>query len=418
MKTNQLILTMISLFILMITSCEKSGDNNGNGTEEKKIVLITPNGGETWYTDSTYNIEWSYEGNISEVDIKLYKNGVLDNLDITVLVGNSGSGTYSWTIAEDQEEGEDYQIRICDNSDNSIYDNSDNNFTIQSESGGNGDPIDGSTWGLVNNSCSWGPRSYFTALVYDGKIWALPGYKDYDVYVNDVWYSIDGSNWTQATSNAPFAPRDQYSAVVFKNKMWVLGGAGDQPGDDFYNDVWSSTDGVTWTQETNSAGWSARYGHASVVFNNKIWVISDDSWSSTDGINWVQESSSSGSSTYKYHSCVVFDNKIYKICGYDDKKDVWYSSDGKVWVQATADPGWPGREGHVSIVADNKIWTIGCSNKDDVWYSENGSTWIQATADAGWGAREFFGAVLFNGKIWILGGYSAGMFYSDIWSTL
>lgn len=66
--------------------------------------------------------------------------------------------------------------------------------------------------------------------------------------------------------------------------MWVIGGR-DSP---VYNDVWSSSDGIIWTQATAAAAFSARYLHSSVVFDNKMWVIGGDGggrkndvWSST-----------------------------------------------------------------------------------------------------------------------------------------
>jgi hypothetical protein len=31
--------------------------------------------------------------------------------------------------------------------------------------------------------------------------------------------------------------------------------------------------GVNWIQATESAPWNGRFGHTSVVFDNKIWVI-------------------------------------------------------------------------------------------------------------------------------------------------
>jgi hypothetical protein len=38
------------------------------------------------------------------------------------------------------------------------------------------------------------------------------------------------------------------------------------------NDIWNSTDGVNWTR-VGQADWSVREQHASVVFDNRIWVL-------------------------------------------------------------------------------------------------------------------------------------------------
>lgn len=58
-------------------------------------------------------------------------------------------------------------------------------------------------------------------------------------YFNDVWYSADGSTWTQATVSAGWKARRTFPSVVFNNKMWITGG---QDVDGTYkNDVWYST---------------------------------------------------------------------------------------------------------------------------------------------------------------------------------
>jgi hypothetical protein len=172
-----------------------------------------------------------------------------------------------------------------------------------------------------------------------------------------------------------------------------------------------------FSQATSSAQWSGRWGHTSVVFDNKIWVIGgvatdgykNDVWYSTDGVNWTQATSSAQWSARRSHTSVVFDNKIWVIGGYDGtyKKDVWYSTDGVNWTQATAFAPWSARYGHTSVVFDNKIWVIGGYDgtlKNDVWYSTDGVNWTQATASAPWSARYLHTSVVFDNKIWVIGG--------------
>lgn len=417
MKNHVILVNLFSaLFLFFAISCDSDSDKNdppGSQNGAKSISLTSPKGGENWEIGSEYSITWTYSGAISDVRIQLYKNLQQNNaLDVSVLSGSNGFGTYKWTIPANLTAGNDYKVRVSDANDASVFDISGSDFSIISTS----PPINGAVWGQITNSAPWGPRGYFKALVYDNKIWILPGTECYDVNANSIWNSSDGINWTMVSNSVPFGNRWSYSAVVYDNKMWILGGRGTS-GETFkdFNDVWSSSDGITWTQVTNSAGWSARNGHESVVFNNKMWVITDEAWSSTNGVNWTKESDFGGSKSL--HTCVVFDNKIWKICGYDRRKNVFYSADGVVWIQATADPGWSGRHGHVSIVGDNKIWTIGGNGAwSDVWSSENGSTWIQSTSDGGFSKVNFAG-VYFNGKLWIFGEAYAGWWGSDVWST-
>ncbi len=415
-NSNNLLMLLLAFFIFIAISCDSESYENDppdsqNGA--KTISISSPKGGENWEIGSEQTVSWTYTGQISDVTIQLYKNLQQNNaLNVSVLSGSNGFGTYKWTIPANITPGDDYKVKISDANESSVFDISGSDFSIISTS----TPINGAVWGQITNSAPWGPRGYFKALVFDNKIWILPGTECYDIYANSIWNSSDGINWTMVTNSVPFGSRWEYSAVVFDNKMWILGGRGPS-GESYkdFNDVWSSSDGINWTQVTNSAGWSARNGHASVVFNNKMWVITDEAWSSTNGVSWTKESDFGGSKSH--HTCVVFDNKIWKICGYNTRKNVFYSADGIVWIQATADPGWSGRHAHVSIVGDNKIWTIGGIGAwTDVWSSENGSTWIQATSNGGFDKCNFDG-VNFNDKLWIFGGAEAGTWRSDVWCT-
>jgi len=101
----------------------------------------------------------------------------------------------------------------------------------------------------------------------------IGGTDDTNVY-SDVWYSSDGVDWNKATGNTGFSPRYGHSSVVFDGKIWVIGG--NDLGPTAVNDSWYSADGITWNRATNGAGFSARYGQSSVVFDNRMWVIGGD----------------------------------------------------------------------------------------------------------------------------------------------
>ncbi|MGA2508216.1 MAG: hypothetical protein ABSF80_12150, partial [Chitinispirillaceae bacterium] len=242
--------------------------------------------------------------------------------------------------------------------------------------------------------------------------------------------------FTEATSAAAFAVRFGQSSVVFNNKMWVIGG-GDCNSDEMYNDVWNSTDGITWTLVTPSADFPRRQCHRSVVFNNKMWVIGgetiqlppggsgqvtypqfNDVWYSTDGVSWTF-AGNAGFSARSNHTAVVYNNKIWIIGGDDGShllSDVWCSSDGVSWVQVTDSANFPGREYHSSVVFDNKIWIFGGNNLCDVWYSIDGLTWIMAKDSVSSISWTAFASVVFNNKIWVFGANSRGM-VGTIWSS-
>jgi hypothetical protein len=149
--------------------------------------------------------------------------------------------------------------------------------------------------------------------------------------------------WTQATAAAAFDARECHASVVLNDKMWVMGGLGGsvyEMGSYSMRDVWSSPNGVTWTSATLAAAFLERWYHTSVLFDNKMWVIGGEPDS------------------------------------YENGNDVWWSADGVTWTWATRAAAFSARYGHTSLVFDNKMWVIGGddnANRNDVWSSGMGS---------------------------------------------
>ncbi|NRB40855.1 MAG: hypothetical protein HRU20_20690 [Pseudomonadales bacterium] len=238
------------------------------------------------------------------------------------------------------------------------------------------------------------------------------------------------SNTFTASFELPaFSGRYNHQSVVFKNKMWVIGGDDGSS----KNDVWSSSDGISWVQVTSSASFGKRYGHQSVVFNDRIWVLGgyspagynlSDVWSSSDGINWTQHATPSYAAR-QFHQCLVFNDKLWVIGGFTgpgNASDVWSTSDGDTWTQVTASAAFSARRMHQSVVFKNKMWLIGGNDgsayKNDVWSSSDGINWNQATASAGFSGREGHRSAVFDNKIWVFGGYSTannGTNFDDVW---
>lgn len=167
-------------------------------------------------------------------------------------------------------------------------------------------------------------------------MWILGGCDTLTHRMNDVWFSSDGINWTCVTDSAQWSRRELHSSVVFANKIWVLGGLTDKGST---SDVWYSSDGKDWTCVTAAAPWK-RYGHTSLVYDNKIWILGgssglevyNDVWHTTDGINWHQDHESASWGKRLLHTSVVFNNSIMIIGGQNLEpsyfNDVWYSQGG------------------------------------------------------------------------------------------
>ncbi|MBI2039527.1 hypothetical protein HYT18_00465 [Candidatus Microgenomates bacterium] len=234
-----------------------------------------------------------------------------------------------------------------------------------------------------------------------------------------VSFSASATNlWTQETGTV-WPARYAHTSLVFNSKMWVMGGT---DGTSAKNDVYSSTDGKNWTQETAAAAWSARYNHTSLVFNGKMWVMGgtngisnkNDVYSSTDGKNWTQETAAAAWSARFGHTSEFFNNKMWLMGGTDGsgsgyKNDVYSSTDGKNWTQETAAAAWSARYYHTSLTFNNKIWLMGGydpigGSKNDVYSSTDGKNWTQETAAAAWSTRYSTSSQLFNGRMWLMGG--------------
>jgi hypothetical protein len=206
--------------------------------------------------------------------------------------------------------------------------------------------------------------------------------------LNDIWYSSDGITWIEATTSAAFSPRTGHSSLAFSGKMWVIGGNDSVNGlgwlgNGYKNDVWYSSDGISWSQATSSAAFSPRCNHTSLVFDNKMWVVGGagsgmatnrDVWYSTDGITWTQATASAAFSARYYHSSAVFNGKMWVIGGQDGtgtRNDIWYSTDGSAWTQLSSFTGFSPRYGQSSLVFNNELWSIGGTGDTDykdVWY--------------------------------------------------
>jgi hypothetical protein len=275
----------------------------------------------------------------------------------------------------------------------------------------------GESWQMVlatDDDNHWPARAYHEVVVLNEMMYLIGGQNfplidnpacDFDPYCfptkvpaskffNDVWSSADGVNWTLLTDEAFPTGRAGHSAIVFKDKIFVMGGSYN---DDsiidpearrvLLNDVWSSPDGIEWTQVTAEAPWLARAGAALVVKNGYLWLIGGE-------------------------------QAFFGFGAYFN--DVWRTKDGETWEPVTYSADWPARPGHTCDVLKNTIVCFGgfgfneaaffppcppfdpinnppipgsdCdpnkpSNPMDIWISKNGADWEQVS-DSPWNATK------------------------------
>ncbi len=158
-------------------------------------------------------------------------------------------------------------------------------------------------------------------------------------HADDVWSSTDAVTWTPAG----LLPFNLYNGVmlVFEDALWFIGGREDAT--TWHSEVWRSTDGTTWSVVGNLPG--PRAAHGGAIFRERIWIVGgynagttfSNVWSSADGVTWTDHAPFP-TATYG-GSLSAFDGRLWYIGGYNDPvafDDVWWTRDGTTWTELTA----------------------------------------------------------------------------------
>ena len=267
----------------------------------------------------------------------------------------------------------------------------------------------GQTWTdlLDGESAPWPARAYFQAVVKDDMVYVIGG-QDFgtepnpfcalieqglepppglgidpdapcpellptSTFFNDVWRSSDGVTWEQVTDRAPWPERAGLSAEVLGDHLYVLAGSQNDdssivgaggPARIYYQDVWRSTDGAEWELMTDAAPWEPRAGAATVVRDDLLFLFGGE-----DG----------------------FTCEPLPDCDAPYFDDVWVTADGAVWEQVTDAAGWSPRPGHVCNLVGNRFLCFGgfglVENPTDMWISSDGATWEELPAGP-WGSDD------------------------------
>merc|ERR1712176_1063644 len=247
----------------------------------------------------------------------------------------------------------------------------------------------GKTWNkILNSGDSFPPRAYFEAVVKNNTIFVLGG-QNFDVvpnpqyssntlvspfidntkFFNDVWSSNNGINWSQLTESAGWKGRAGHSAIVFQDSIFLMGGSTGNddsivgqglPERSYFNDVWKTNDGIEWTLLTENAPWAPRAGAALVVFDGYIYILGGEV------------------------GFIGFPPPYFN--------DVWKTQDGITWELVTNSTNWSPRPGHLCHNLYDRIICFGGfgqseipgdftpSNPMDCWESEDGKDWSKFSA--------------------------------------
>jgi hypothetical protein len=306
-------------------------------------------------------------------------------------------------------------------------------------------------WTLMTKAAPFSRRDGAGALTFQGKMWLLGGWLSGSTTYNDVWTSTDGDVWTQVRPDTPQDPRMWEGRhcsgyVVFGSRMWIVGG---DPNRRHYQPaVWSSSDGLNWTQATAEAPWGHRHLHYVVAHQGKIWVMGgqtlpqfvpgvgeafyNDVWSSPDGANWTRVTEHAPwSPRGMIQGGVEFKGRMWLLGGgtYDTPahptrlfyNEVWSSADGRDWRREAVAP-WAPRQYHSVAVFDGRMWIMAGGNLDtpgynrnDVWYSADGVNWSELPHTP-WPTRHAGSLFAFGDHLWMVAGsHPDSSPINDVW---
>ena len=201
----------------------------------------------------------------------------------------------------------------------------------------------GESWVSLGDA-PWTTRAGIAFTSFQGKIVIAGGCYGSSIgkgrkFLNDVWSSADGTNWTELTPKAAWSVRSGARLVTFGEKLLIIAGEIGFTPDTQLGDIWMSDTGKEWSLLTASPGFSKRSGHGVVVAGHTLLVLAGwhdnkclhDLWSSSDGVSWTMRSNSTWQC--KADSCGKFDfwpivrgNTLLTIGGSNA-----YSTFGKLW---------------------------------------------------------------------------------------
>ncbi len=280
-------------------------------------------------------------------------------------------------------------------------------------------------WTNIQPNAPFGPRADFGLVSLNGNIYLIGGSIGYSVsnlFRNDVWRSSDGITWICLTTNAGFSPRSGFGCVVFNNRIWVMGGSWSSD-----NDVWSSADGVIWECATTTALPFPLSDYSACVFNNNIWIIGGVTtngpsyciWNSQDGTNWNYITSNLNIPPDPHH-VVTYKNNLWTISG----GKTMHSFDGTNWTTLDTAQSIENRFRCALAITSNSIlisgghyWHNGLLiQTNDIWISTDGTNWISKSPAAEFSPRMRHSAVFNNGKTFVIGGTDTfGSNLNDVW---
>jgi len=282
----------------------------------------------------------------------------------------------------------------------------------------------------TDTSGTFSKRAFFGSATFAGKMWVFGGNTG-SADLADMYSSTDGNTWTAVTlTGDAISARSGQTMLVSGSTMYIIGGSNN-------TDVYASTDGIAWTRQTSSASFlSGLSGYSAVALGGNLYVVGGETsagltnavWKSTDGgVTWSSVTQSFPFSARRGFAATTYNSEIWLAGGITNlninqaASDLWHSPDGATWYQVTQGT-FSARSDLTLNVFDNRLWVIGGvasgTRKNDVYYSTNGMSWTSVLSSAPFAARSNHGALDYNGKLWVLAGVDGQPVTNDVWAAV
>ncbi|UBZ12303.1 hypothetical protein LDL77_10380 [Flagellimonas marinaquae] len=284
---------------------------------------------------------------------------------------------------------------------------------------------------LITEDAAYGSRKGTAVEVFNEKIWLIGGRDETDTPLPDIWSSADGENWT-FEGNLSFGAIYGHELIAFNGKLWIYGGSSEGI---LSNKIFSSEDGITWVEETETTPFIQYQSSKFTVLGDKIFRIAGYSgsiedlspernvYSSTDGLNWVLETENHGFES-KYRFQIESLNDILYCIEPNPDSDIESistrtSTDGANWsAPVVSGIRERGINSVRTIVLDNTIILMttpedGPNSYSTFYISPNGEDWELATTIDSFPIQAiFFTLVNLNGELLAIGGTQRSNFSS------